>query len=107
MYEEMQDGIPFSLLIVDDDSEDLMLIDEAFMKIGYATEVKKFLNGKALFHYLDSIKPALYPNLIVLDNTLPELGALDVLAKLQQTPSYQAIPVVIYSTFISPEKECS
>jgi len=101
----MTEGIPFSILVVDDDEDDRMVIDEAFEKIGFATEVKKFINGKALFHYLDSINPSLHPSLIVLDNTLPELEASDILSVLKKDPAYRSIPVVVYTTVISPAKE--
>ena len=64
-------GIPFSILIVEDDEDDRWIIDQAFIEIGYEAEVKKFINGEALFHYLEKIDNSVYPSLIVLDNTLP------------------------------------
>jgi len=101
----MTEGIPFSILLVDDDEDDRMVIDEAFSAIGFAAEVKKFINGKALLHYLDSIDASLYPSLIVLDNTLPELEAADILSVLKRNAAYRSIPVVVYTTIISPAKE--
>ena len=101
----MIDGIPFSILVVDDDADDRLFIDEAFKEIGYEAEVKKFLDGKALLHYLEAIEPALYPSLIVLDNTLPALEASDILSILKQNASYKQIPVVIYTTLLSPSKK--
>lgn len=100
----MKDGIPFLLLLVDDDEDDREMIDEAFLAIGFAAEVKKFITGKALFHYLDGLTPSLYPSLIVLDNTLPEMDASDVLAQLKSTAAYRHIPVVVYTTDVSPAK---
>lgn len=101
----MTEGIPFSILVVDDDEDDRMVIDEAFAAIGLATEVKKFINGKALFRYLDSIDASLYPSLIVLDNRLPELEATDILSVLKRNTAYQSIPVVVYTTIISPARQ--
>ncbi|MBO9683346.1 MAG: response regulator [Flavisolibacter sp.] len=101
----MKAGIPFSILLVEDDEDDRMIIDEAFVAIGFNTEVKKFTNGKALFHYLDSIETSLYPSLIVLDNTLPELESTDILSVLKRNIAYQSIPVVVYSTIVSPVKK--
>ncbi|MEI6950707.1 hypothetical protein V9K67_26230 [Paraflavisolibacter sp. H34] len=74
-----------------------MMIDEAFKKIGYEAEVKKFMNGKSLLRYLEETEPSLYPSLIVLDNTLPALDASDLLAVLKSSPSYHPIPVVVYT----------
>lgn len=95
----------FSILVVDDDEDDRWIIDKAFLEIGYAGEVKKFMNGKMLFAYLEQIEPSLYPSLIVLDNTLPELNAEDILTLLKENPVYRSIPVVVYTTSLSPTKE--
>jgi CheY-like chemotaxis protein len=101
----MKNGLPFTILVVDDDEDDLEIIDDAFKEIGYQMEVKKFNNGKALLHYLDSIEPDLYPSLIVLDNTLPELDAIDILSLLKKHPTYKEIPVVVYTTMISASRK--
>jgi CheY-like chemotaxis protein len=101
----MTNGIPFTILLVDDDPDDRMIIDEAFLEIGYQAEVKKFINGKALLHYLEQVEPGLYPHLIVMDNTLPELDATEILSVLKRTPAYMHIPVVIYTTSLSPTKK--
>jgi CheY-like chemotaxis protein len=101
----MTQGLPFTILLVDDDPDDRMIIDEAFMQIGYQTQVKKFIGGKALLHYLEQVEPALYPHLIVLDNTLPELDAAEILSILKSTPAYKHIPVAIYTTSLSPTKK--
>lgn len=92
-------------MIVDDDPDDRVFIDEAFQSIGYEAEVKKFVDGKSLLQYLEKVEPALYPSLIVLDNTLPELEATDILALLKENPAYKSIPVVIYTSGISPSKK--
>lgn len=101
----MTEGLSFSILVVDDDEDDRVIMDEAFEAIGFNAEVKKFISGQALFHYLDSISPSQYPSLIVLDNTLPELEASDILSILKRNEAYQAIPVVVYTTIISPAKK--
>lgn len=100
----MKEGIAFSILVVDDDEDDRMIIDEAFTAIDFGADVKKFIDGKALFHYLNSIEASVYPSLIVLDNTLPELEATDILSVLKREAAYQSIPVVVYTTTVSPAK---
>jgi CheY-like chemotaxis protein len=98
-------GIPFHLLIVEDDEDDRDIIDEVFSEIGYQAEVKKFINGQSLLHYLEQIDPSLHPSLIVLDNSLPGLNAIDLLKTLKESPVWQHIPVVIYTTVVTPGKE--
>lgn len=99
------EGIPFSILIVEDDPDDRVIIDEAFIEIGYEPEVKKFINGEMLLRYLEKIDNSLYPSLIVLDNTLPKMNAADLLKILKADPRFKKIPIVIYSTTISPQKK--
>jgi CheY-like chemotaxis protein len=100
----MTNGLRFSILIVDDDSEDRQIIDEAFVEIGYECEVKKFITGKDLLQYLEKVGPGLLPTLIVLDNTLPEMDAGDLLRILKKNESYQNIPVIVYSSHCTPSK---
>ena len=76
----MKDGLPFTILVVDDDPDDRELIDEAFKEIDYEAEVKKFIDGKALITYMQQVSPSMYPSLIVLDNSLPGMEVQDVLA---------------------------
>ncbi|MFL5808486.1 MAG: response regulator [Flavisolibacter sp.] len=97
-------GLPFPILLVDDDEDDRLIIDEAFKEIGYEAEIKKFIGGKALLHYLAQVDPQLYPSLIVLDNTLPEMEAKELVQILKKNPQAKSIPVVIYTSFISPSK---
>ena len=95
----------FKVLAVEDDADDRMLLDEAFIEIGYEAEIKKVTDGDVMFDYLGKIDSELYPSLIVLDNSLPKKSALDVLNLLKANEAYRDIPVVIYSTLISPHAE--
>jgi len=97
-------AVTFSILVVDDDADDRFIIDEAFKEIGYECEIKKFINGDALLHYLDQLEKPWYPSLIVLDNTLSNVSAGEILTKLKKNPNYGDIPVVIYSTSVSKLK---
>jgi response regulator RpfG family c-di-GMP phosphodiesterase len=103
--EHTMNSIPYSILMVDDDEDDRIIIDEAFKEIGYEPQVKKFIYGEELLSFLEHLEPSKYPSLIVLDNTLPKLDASDILSILKKNPLYKNISVIIYSTMISPEKE--
>lgn len=93
----------FRILAVEDDVDDRMLLDEAFMAIHYEAEIKKMQDGDSLFDYLNKVEPALYPSLIILDNTLPKTSSLELLQQLKGNDAFAAIPVVIYTTLVSPE----
>src|SRR5687768_13764392 len=96
-------AISFPILIVDDDEDDRFIIDQAFKEIGYEPEVKKFISGESLLQYLEKIEESLYPSLIVLDNTLPKLDAIAIVSILKSNKKYKQIPVVVYTTTISPQ----
>lgn len=100
-------GIPFRILVVDDDEDDRIILDEAFMEIGYAAEVKKFISGDALFHYLEKIDDLLMPSVIVLDYRIGKLTAIDVLKVLKQEKRYSSIPVVVQSSAMPAQIEKS
>jgi CheY-like chemotaxis protein len=100
----MKKEITFSILVVDDDADDRVIIDEAFQEIDYVCEVKKFHSGKDLLHYLELVGPGLYPSLIVLDYSLPGLDAADLLRILKQNESAKDIPVIIYTSSCTPAK---
>ena len=93
-------GLPFKILVVDDDEEDRIILDEAFIEMGYAAEVKKFITGDALFNYLGQIDAALMPSVIVLDYVMGGVTAMDVLKDLKKDPRYSTIPVIIHSSSI-------
>lgn len=101
----MQNGLPFKILLVDDDADDRSILDDAFLELDYACEVKKFKQGGSLLDYLGQVQPELYPALIVLDNQLPGLDASALLDILKQNPSYQSIPVIVYTTTLTASKE--
>jgi CheY-like chemotaxis protein len=98
-------GIPFLILIVEDDEDDRIIIDEAFEEIGYASEVKKFINGQSLIEYLEKMEPKLYPSLIVLDNSLPQMDASQLLTSLKNDSRYTHIPIIVYASSVSPQKK--
>lgn len=101
----MKQGLPFHILIVEDDPDDRLIIDEAFKQIGYEGEIKKLPDGDYLLQYLETVDPSLYPSLIVLDNFLPKADALSILSRLKAHPAYKRIHVIVYTTTISPTRK--
>ena len=97
----MKNGLPFTILVVEDDADDREIIDDAFEEIGYEAEVKKFIDGQALLKYLEQIAESNYPSLIVLDNSLPGLDVQRLVSILKKDNRYKSIPVIIYSGTVS------
>jgi CheY-like chemotaxis protein len=101
----MNKGLPFTILVVDDDEDDRIIIDEAFKEIGYESEVKKFLEGQSLLAYLNKIDSSVYPSLIVLDNSLPGLDVGGLVSNIKNDERFKTIPVIVYSGTVSQAKK--
>lgn len=92
------------ILVIDDDSEDMVIIREAMEMIN-ADNVMLFAEGgeKAL-QLLDTrfIADHIVPCLIVLDLNMPKMNGTQTLETLKADHRFKDIPVIIYSTSINP-----
>jgi CheY-like chemotaxis protein len=90
-----------SVLLVEDDPGDVMLIREAFAenKVGNVlsvvsdgVEAMKFVRGEGEYATLER------PDLVLLDLNLPRKSGAEVLAEIKGDPSLSTIPVVVLTT---------
>ena len=75
------------ILVVDDDTEQLVNIKEQLREFYHVTPVK---SGEAAFRFLQKKKP----DLILLDYMMPEEDGPSVLRRLRETDAYAEIPVI-------------
>ena len=96
------------ILIAEDDADDRLMINEAFMENNMPAGIVFFENGAELLDYLysfdDSAERTL-PDLIILDLNMPKMDGKSVLSRLKIHNLYQNIPVVILTTSRSREEE--
>lgn len=94
----------FTILHVEDDPDDALLIHDAFVKLNYAcglalakdgVEALDYLAGRGA--YADREKYPL-PSLILLDLKLPRKSGLEVLAWLRGQPEIKCIPIAILTS---------
>ena len=97
-----------TILIADDDPEDLELVEIAFGKLEPGTDLRKVSNGRAAVEYLVNQPDNDLPCLIILDYNMPELTGLEVLSHICNDDKFEKIPKVIFSTSNSPlhKAEC-
>ena len=88
----------FSILVVDDDVEDHMIMTEYFEEMNYKDSVKFVINGKEAIEYLEAQKQGILPRLIILDLNMPIMNGTQTLLRIKHDPELKNIPVVIYST---------
>ncbi len=85
------------IYLTDDDKEDRLLFIGALEEIPMETEVIEFKNGVELMAALHG--EASLPHLIFLDLKMPMMNGFECLADIRGDEKFDAIPVIIYSTF--------
>lgn len=98
------------ILIAEDDADDRLMINEAFMENNMPAGIVFFENGAELLDYLYSFDDAAertLPDLILLDLNMPKMDGKAVLSRLKLHNLYKDIPVVILTTSRSKEEEAN
>ncbi len=91
-----------SVLLVEDDAADAMLIEEALVERGTLRTIIRAEDGVAALEYLrDPLRPL--PDLIILDLNMPRLNGRELLHVLKTDQGLQQIPVVVLTTSSAPE----
>jgi two-component system, chemotaxis family, response regulator Rcp1 len=96
-----QQGRPIEILLVEDNSTDIMLTKEGLADAKLLNNLSVVTDGLEALSYLrkqDKFANATTPDLILLDLNLPIKSGLEVLAELKQDPKLKSIPTVILTT---------
>ena len=91
-----------SILLVEDDPDDIELMQEALKnkKIDYLMKVLG--EGNSVLPYLEMCKK--FPNVILLDLNIPKLHGREVLKLLKGSNKFKNIPVAVLTTASSPRE---
>jgi len=92
-----------SILLVEDNQQDEMLILRALKKVNLANEVHIARDGQQALDYLFgqgefSDNEVNLPAVVMLDLSLPRVGGLEVLARLRADPRTELLPVAILTS---------
>jgi CheY-like chemotaxis protein len=87
------------ILLAEDDSDDQKLFLDFLDNRDDLFILPIVENGARLLEVMDSMPPEELPDLIILDQNMPQKNGLQTLEELKSNPAYQSIPVVIYSTY--------
>jgi CheY-like chemotaxis protein len=94
-------GKPVIILMADDDSDDRMLVKDAFAETRPEIELDFVEVVEQLLDYLhrsgkcSQRKGARYPDLILLDRNMPRKDSREALAEIKAHPNFKRIPIVI------------
>lgn len=85
-----------TVLIVEDDAEDVNLLTDALEEIDPALELLVAYNGLEALTILDKLTAP--PRLIILDINLPKMNGINCLAEIKKDKRYSDIPVILFSS---------
>ena len=94
----------YTILLVEDDPNDVFLIQRAFRKANLANPIQVMNDGEAAVQYLSGQEPYAdrdrypLPMLMLLDLKLPRRSGLEVLEWLKQQPKLKRLPVVVLTS---------
>jgi CheY-like chemotaxis protein len=94
----------YTILLVEDDPNDVLLIERAFRRANLANPLRVVGDGEAALAYLSGELPYTdrdrypMPLMILLDLKLPRKSGLEVLAWLRQQPGLKRLPVVVLTS---------
>ena len=94
----------YTILLVEDDPNDVFLIQRAFRKANLANPIQVMNDGEAAVLYLSGQEPYAdrdrypLPILMLLDLKLPRRSGLEVLEWLKQQPKLKRLPVVVLTS---------
>ena len=92
---------PVELLLIEDNSGDILLTKEAFEEIQFAENMSVVTDGEAAIDFLykrGRFSDAPTPDLIILDLNIPRVNGRELLAKIKSDNLLKKIPVIVLST---------
>jgi CheY-like chemotaxis protein len=95
---------PVTILLVDDDEEDLQMTQEALRESRLGNDLRLAHDGEELMEYLLRQGPysdpsdSPRPGLILLDLNMPRKDGREALAEIKANPELRKIPVIVLTT---------
>ena len=98
------DDSTYTILLVEDEENDALLVKMAFQKNHIANPVQRVRDGVEAIQYLNG--EGLYanrgcypfPEVLILDLKMPRMSGLELLAWVREHPEYRVIPTIIMTS---------
>ena len=98
------------VLIADDDTDDCLIIMEAWEETGLGNELRFVQDGNELMNYLyhrhqfSTHEASPRPGLILLDLSMPKKNGLEALEEIKSDLELKDIPIIVLSTSQTPKE---
>lgn len=92
-----------SILICDDDEDDLYLVKSIFNDTKFSNQTVYLKDGAQLLEYLQNQKKDTSVGLVLLDLNMPKIDGREALKIIKSNPEFRRIPVVILTTSNAPQ----
>ena len=100
----MTSGKPITILVADDDPDDRLLIEDAFLESKLGNKLYFVRDGIELLEYLrhegeyanPEVSPR--PGIILLDPNMPRMDGREALVEIKKDPTLKQIPIVVLTT---------
>jgi CheY-like chemotaxis protein len=95
---------PIDIILVEDSTDDAMLIERAFKSREIRNSIFHLKNGQEALDFIfnnisfSGVTYVPHPKVILLDLNMPKIGGLDVLKRLKRDVEKKFIPVVILTS---------
>ncbi|MEO7298602.1 MAG: response regulator [Verrucomicrobiota bacterium] len=92
---------PFTVLLVEDEANDALLLQRAFHRANLTSLLRVVTDGEQAMIFLESVveKSQEIPSLVLLDLNLPRTSGLEVLEWLRQKPApLKDLPVIVLTS---------
>lgn len=84
---------------IDDDTDDIEFLSNAFNSYAQNIELVAFQNPSEGLSYLNKLaEQNIFPCLIILDINMPLMNGKELLLRLRETEEYDTVPVILFST---------
>ena len=94
-------GIAVTIVAIEDDPGHARLIEKNIRRAGVANDIVAFSDGASAMAYLFGDAdgpPGANPMLVLLDLNLPDIGGIDILARIKSDERLKRTPVVVLTT---------
>ena len=89
------------LLLIEDDTDDVELLKEAFSDNQVEYEMEVIMEGDRVKPFLENAE--FIPTIIIMDLNLPKTDGKEILKDIKATDAFKTVPLIVFSTSSSKD----